>query len=619
MTSTIISPLIFIFIFIALENLGKKINKYFLRDDNRAYINLVYGVSLLSLFVLVLASLNLFNTKVIIIFLVFVSFIELFNHNFYKKFFKFCIYNFFISFFIILIFFSTIKSMHYSYGDDLSGYFYTISKYINGRDTIKSNLHENFREYHISSLQLINAIFVYLSDFYSTNFFDRFFGFLITILIVNHIAGDNKKIKFFLILLSILTIISVNETASGKIIVIPLSLLLLLKLEEFFNTNDENKILQIFVISLTLFVLKPISIISLTNILFLIILSYKICNGKIDLKKLFKNFFFIFFLIIPYLFYNYKINFSYLPTILSDSKYYYTNNIYFTQIYAEINGKENVLDYYFNIHNCLILFLAFLNFIFIKKKKIFNFFIFISLILFQFLICINLYPDSYNQLRYALPFYQSLFIYLFLSNIEYFKKENLKKYYIIFFISLFLATRINLNITINSKLIFNDFLLYFEKQSTSNLKSQKSFEYKFIYDYDYENNLNSILKNIDKNDNNLLLISRPYLINKYFFNLKNLTYVEQGSGFVLSDINYPLNGSIDEKKNFFNKKLIKFIVFEKKIRKNLDITIFKDYAKKSHIGSVAQKLFYYDLLNTIDKINKIKIIENNDFIIWKLI
>ena len=176
-----------------------------------------------------------------------------------------------------------------------------------------------------------------------------------------------------------------------------------------------------------------------------------------------------------------------------------------------------------------------------------------------------------------------------------------------------------MNITINSKLIFNDFLLYFEKQSTLNLKSKKFFDYKFIYDYDYENNLNSILKNIDKNDNNLLLISRPYLINKYFFNLKNLTYVEQGSGFVLSDINYPLNGSIDEKKKFFNKKLIKFIVFEKKISKNLDTTIFKDYTKKSHISSVAQKLFYYDLLNTIDKIKKIKIIENNDFIIWKLI
>ena len=176
-----------------------------------------------------------------------------------------------------------------------------------------------------------------------------------------------------------------------------------------------------------------------------------------------------------------------------------------------------------------------------------------------------------------------------------------------------------MNVAINSKLIFNDFLFYFEKQSTINLKYKKSFDYKFIYDYDYENNLNSILKNIDKNNNNLLLISRPYLINKYFFNLKNLTYVEQGSGFILSDINYPLNGSINEKKIFFNKKSIKFIVFEKKICNNLNIAIFKDYKKKSHIGSVAQKLFYYDLLNTIDKINKIKVIENNDFIIWKII
>jgi hypothetical protein len=59
-----------------------------------------------------------------------------------------------------------------------------------------------------------------------------------------------------------------------------------------------------------------------------------------------------------------------------------------------------------------------------------------------------------------------------------------------------------------------------------------------------------------------------------------LTYVEQGSGFVLSDINYPLNGSIDEKKKFFNKNLAcKRKILRKKIMTGIMIYMRIEFLK----------------------------------------
>jgi len=177
-----------------------------------------------------------------------------------------------------------------------------------------------------------------------------------------------------------------------------------------------------------------------------------------------------------------------------------------------------------------------------------------------------------------------------------------------------------MNISINSKLIFYDLNFLFSK----NVKRKKQvyskyFEARFIYEDNYEKNLNSILKFTDDNSNNLILISRPYLIDKKFFKKNNLTYFELDNGFILSNINYPLNASINEKKLFLDKNSIKYIIFEKDISNNFHKINLSHYQKKNFVVSIAQKLFYSDLLDAVNKLEKIIIEENKFFIIWKII
>jgi hypothetical protein len=617
MINTVISSVLIIFFTISLESIGCKINNYFFKDKKNFHTNLIYGIIFLNFVVLILFNLNLFDIKLVSTFLIIFSFFRIFKFNTLKVLYNFCSENLFLFFLIIIIFLSTFKSLNYSYGDDLSGYFFTISKYINGREVIKANLHENFREYHISSLQLINAIFVYLSNFYSTNFFDRFYGLTLTILIVNNIAKNNKKFFFLLVSLSLLSILSINETASGKFIIVPLTLFLLLKLEDFYYSNDNRAIFQIIFLSFSLVIMKPISIISITNILFILILITKVCKKEISLKFLINSFFIFTIISILYFIHNFNINFSFIPSILIDNQFYYTNNDYAKNIFENLDIKKVFFSFLFIRQNYLIIILTLVYLLFFEKRKKFNFLLLISLLSFQILIWINMYPDNYNQLRYSLPFYQSLFIFIAINFIGSLKTDNLKKYYTIVIIVFFIATRINLNISYNSKLIFNDLLFYFEKESIT--KKKNDYNFQFIYNKSYQNNLNTILKYSDTKSNNLLLISRPYLIYKDFFNKKNLTYVEQGSGFILSDIPYPIDGSLEEKSDYFEKKNINTFVFEKNIKNNFDKINLNHYSENSHISSVAQKLFYFDLLETVEKINKIKIIENDDFIIWRII
>jgi hypothetical protein len=616
MINNVISSVLIIFFTISLESIGCKINNYFFKDKKNFHTNLIYGIVFLNFTVLILFNLNLFNIKLVSIFFIIFSFFRIFKFNTLKALYNFCSENLFLFFLIIIIFLSTFKSLNYSYGDDLSGYFFTISKYINGREVIKANLHENFREYHISSLQLINAIFVYLSNFYSANFFDRFYGLTLTILIVNNIAKKNKNFFSPLVFLSLLSILSINETASGKLIIVPLTLFLLLKLEDFYYSNDNRAIFQIIFLSFSLFIMKPISIISFTNILFILILIMKVCKNEISLKFIINSFIIFTIISILYFIHNLNINFSYIPSILIDNQFYYTNNDYVKNIFENLDIKKNFFSFLFTRQNYLIITLTLVYLFFLEKRKKFNFLLLISLLIFQILIWINLYPDDYNQLRYSLPFYQSLFIFMAINFIGILKTDNLKKYYTILILIFFIATRINLNILYNSKLIFNDLLFYFEKES---ITKKRDYNVQFIYNKNYQNNLNTILKYSDTKNNNLLIISRPYLIYKDFFNKKNLTYVEQGSGFILSDIPYPIKGSLEKKIDYFKQKKIKTFIFEKNIKNNFDKINLNYYSENSHISSLAQKLFYFDLLETVEKINKIKIIENDDFIIWRLI
>jgi len=613
---------------LGIENIGCNFNRFFLKDSDKLYLNLVYGICFLVFFIGILLCLNIYNVRTVIILLTFSFILKIINFNFCRLKLNIIYKELILITIALILLLISIKTVNFNY-DDLSGYFFTIAKYINGREYVKHNLNESFREYYLSPLHIINGIFVYLSNFYSANFFDRFLGFLLTILIVNDKIITNSIIKKnLLILISLLSVITINETASGKLIVIPFTLLLLFKIEEFYLLKKENNLLHILLIASTLYLLKPISIISFANIFFVILLINKILRKLIDLKKLFLYFFITLIFLMPYLVYSYKIDFGVLPNILINSKYYFFNNEYFKSLNLKIINQQTFINYYFiSRQNYLIIILAIINLIILKKKYYLNVNILFSLIIFESILSFQLYPDNYNQLRYSLPFYQSLFIFILINNYNNLKKIKLNFTFLFYLSTIVLALKINSNFSINSKLILYDLNFLFTNDYENIYSKYKKFtKVEKVYDYNYSEDLNEILYFSDENKY-LLLISKPYLMNSKNFQKLNLNYVEYGTGFVLSDINYPIYGSYGFKKNFFDKKSIKYIIIEKNINKKFSHLNYNSLFKEGILNNYnnrciecsAQYLFYTDLLNTVSKIKKIKVKENNHFTIWKII
>jgi len=625
---TAVIPFFFIFIIIGIENIGRIINKYLLKDLDKYYLNLIYGISFLVFFIGLLLSLNIYNIKFIIFILISSFLLKILQLNLNKIKICFSTKELILKILILFIFLISIKSLYFSV-DDISGYFFTISKYINGKIYIKDNINENFREYYqFPTINIINGIFVYIADFYSTNFFDKFVGYLLIILIVNDQCSSYSNIKKNLIIfISLILSISVNDTASGKIIIIPFTLLLLLKIKDFYNFPSNKKIIYILIISASLFLLKSISIVSIANILFFILLFKKMNNKIIKFKKLLLNFFLIFLFILPYLIYNFKIDLGFIPNIIFHSNYWFENSILYKDLNLQIINNQNLLDYYFIRQNYLIIILASINLIVSKDDNYLKFNILISLIIFQLIIFFSIYPDKVNQLRYILPFYQGLTIFILIDNFNHIKIKILKKYLkIICSIIFIIALRINNNTYINLKLSYSDLQFFLDNNvEEAYSRYNKYVKIEVIYPINYYENLNKILEQV-KEENSLLVITRPYLISENNFNKTNLNYIEFATGYLLSDKNYPIKKNNELKNKFFKEKNIKFIIFEKSINKELE----KYYRIESnrnivtnennfHIDSLMQKIFYTDLIDTIVKIKKIKIIENNNFIMWEII
>lgn len=628
MIYTAVIPFFFIFIIIGIENIGRIINKYLLKDLDKYYLNLIYGISFLVFFIGLLLSLNIYNIKFIIFILISSFLLKILQLNLNKIKICFSTKELILKILILFIFLISIKSLYFSV-DDISGYFFTISKYINGKIYIKDNINENFREYYqFPTINIINGIFVYIADFYSTNFFDKFVGYLLIILIVNDQCSSYSNIKKNLIIfISLILSISVNDTASGKIIIIPFTLLLLLKIKDFYNFPSNKKIIYILIISASLFLLKSISIVSIANILFFILLFKKMNNKIIKFKKLLLNFFLIFLFILPYLIYNFKIDLGFIPNIIFHSNYWFENSILYKDLNLQIINNQNLLDYYFIRQNYLIIILASINLIVSKDDNYLKFNILISLIIFQLIIFFSIYPDKVNQLRYILPFYQGLTIFILIDNFNHIKIKILKKYLkIICSIIFIIALRINNNTYINLKLSYSDLQFFLDNNvEEAYSRYNKYVKIEVIYPINYYENLNKILEQV-KEENSLLVITRPYLISENNFNKTNLNYIEFATGYLLSDKNYPIKKNNELKNKFFKEKNIKFIIFEKSINKELE----KYYRIESnrnivtnennfHIDSLMQKIFYTDLIDTIVKIKKIKIIENNNFIMWEII
>ena len=132
MIYTAIIPFFFIFIIIGIENIGRIINKYLLKDLDKYYLNLIYGISFLVFFIGLLLSLNIYNVKFIIFLLISSFLLKILQLNLNKIKICFSTKELILKILILFIFLISIKSLYFSV-DDISGYFFTISKYINGK------------------------------------------------------------------------------------------------------------------------------------------------------------------------------------------------------------------------------------------------------------------------------------------------------------------------------------------------------------------------------------------------------------------------------------------------------------------------------------------------------
>jgi hypothetical protein len=133
-----IIPFFFIFILIGIANIGRIINKYLLKDLDKLYLNITYGISFLAFFIGLLLCLNIYNVKFIIFLLISSFLLKIFQLNLNKIKALINKKELIVKILILLSFLISVKSLYFSV-DDISGYFFTITKYINGKIYIKEN------------------------------------------------------------------------------------------------------------------------------------------------------------------------------------------------------------------------------------------------------------------------------------------------------------------------------------------------------------------------------------------------------------------------------------------------------------------------------------------------
>ena len=215
---------IFLFIYFGVINLGNITNKLILKEKNNTDLNIVLGFLSLSFFSGFLLVFKIFSISVILIFISLSYFAILFNKKILEN--KILFNDKIILFLLGIIFIISLKN-NFNFADDLGGYFKTINDFI-----YKTNLYNNelqHRLYYSYPFYLIlNSIFISFSDFYSAWFLDVFFGSsLILFTLKNNFKFENKFIFLILTFTVLMTVVTIQETNTPKLISIGLILIIL--------------------------------------------------------------------------------------------------------------------------------------------------------------------------------------------------------------------------------------------------------------------------------------------------------------------------------------------------------------------------------------------------------
>ena len=410
---------IFLFIYFGVINLGNITNKLILKEKNNTDLNIVLGFLSLSFFSGFLLVFKIFSISVILIFISLSYFAILFNKKILEN--KILFNDKIILFLLGIIFIISLKN-NFNFADDLGGYFKTINDFI-----YKTNLYNNelqYRLYYSYPFYLIlNSIFISFSDFYSAWFLDVFFGSsLILFTLKNNFKFENKFIFLILTFTVLMTVVTIQETNTPKLISIGLILIILFELEKFYHNN--KYLLSLLLFSSLLIIFKFTNIASYTNLMIALILIEKIYKKKIKIKEFILPIFLSLIIFLPWAIYSIQV-FNSPLTALFPSQYYYTQNEFFKNLNLQYIHETNLLTYIYSRQILITLLLSVIYFFISKKKKFFK-----LCLIFSFFMCFiffltTMFSDKSNFLRYMNQFFVSYSAFLIFKIFEeILKKKN---------------------------------------------------------------------------------------------------------------------------------------------------------------------------------------------------
>ena len=126
-----------------------------------------------------------------------------------------------------------------------------------------------------------------------------------------------------------MTVVTIQETNTPKLISIGLILIILFELEKFYHNN--KYLLSLLLFSSLLIIFKFTNIASYTNLMIALILIEKIYKKKIKIKEFILPIFLSLIIFLPWAIYSIQI-FNSPLTALFPSQYYYTQKMNFLKI-----------------------------------------------------------------------------------------------------------------------------------------------------------------------------------------------------------------------------------------------------------------------------------------------
>lgn len=598
----------FLLLFYYFFELGSFFSKKLFKQKTSTSVSILIGFGFLISAINIIYTLGIRNFKLILVlFLMNILYFIIKNIKNFNL--KLDSNTLFLSFFIFL---TAILSFYNEYltFDDFHGYAKVYSSIIN--NNFNFDIDQNLRNFFSGfGYNFIQSIFIYIGGFNSIYFFDQMFGTSL-ILIFFYEQLKNKNFFPLIIFLVLLSTFSIKDTSQPYTIIFAMTLVLLPLLKNFYDYP--HNILIIFSLIIISFNLKYSTPLFFTTLFFSIIAIHKLFKKQIDLKENYKIILILISVfLLPDLINKYFI-FENISPALFGSKFSIFENIYFDKI--DFINQQNYyknnfyLLIFFKKHFIIILLLT-ATLYFIKRDYFY-------IITFLFYICsivvwsIIQFPDLYNIRRYLLPLENAFILFMMLEFFQYYKGKNFFKILILFFViislnlnfSSFRPTKtikfykIKIANTIN---IFNEkyahkaYFLYNNFSIPSDLEKMK-----------YIKEFEKCLYKIEPDKNILSLINFEFLINR-----KNVTFIDKGFGFNLSEKQYPLLQNFDIKYSFF-KKNYPVIIFEKNV-------LLKDYVYKRFLKDLNWRLKddEYDISNFFNNYSlydKIPLISYYDFL-----